>query len=109
MTPHTRGEAQVPRKMWAHHVISHLRNILALVAVPRTLAGEDAGVFRGVQQAADGVDAGAEQDVHLHDTERRGDLVLHDLYHAAGTKRETRIAQTKHCIQSTFSGTTAEG
>lgn len=58
---------------------AHLGDVLALVAVPRALAGEDAGVLGGVQQAAHGVDAHAEQDVHLDDTEWRGDLVLGNL------------------------------
>ena len=60
-------------------IISYLGHVLAIVAVPRALAREYPGILGRVQQAADGVDARPEEDVHLHDAERGGDLVLRHL------------------------------
>lgn len=69
---------------------SYLGDVLALVAVPRALAGEETRVLRRVEEAADRVDASAEQDVHLHHSEWRRYLVLRHLAAAVAPHRRTK-------------------
>ena len=61
-------------------VVAALADVVALVAVPGALADHHAGFLRQIQQAAQGADAAAEEDVELGDAEGRRHLVLGHLH-----------------------------